>query len=652
MAPPTGPRGGPQRTGGRSSRGGGISKRRHNPLKTDRDGDVTMDAPAAGRSGSGPGARGSRDGRGGRGLSRGSTRVSSRVAQNLRNYAGDGTVASKAQFNRTTLKILGLRSSKVADKPDGGLRTLLDFLERKASKDKQITIGKSILDGDYVWISVHKDDAQNILHLNGFVFTGSPLTITETNERMPNKEEQISKEAAETKQKLTAVVAKRYDPQQKFLDLSALGSDDILSSMGTFDSQNLAEKAFKALVHLASSSYKNSEEKREALQAVSLARNNLNDVDQVFSLAHSLPDLRRLDLSGNNLDSLSKVAKWKYRFRYLEELHLTGNPLVAQENYLVELLQWFPSLQNLNGQQVRTPEQVAAGLRALEPTPLPQFPSNLRDGDANVATIFLQNFFPMFDTDRARLVSEFYDEDSWFSLAAVPNAGRPLEWRSYLKFSRNIQRFGGAGRNPGLMQRLFTGGNLIADMWKALPVTRHPGIDQPGQWLVDCHTFPHLADPSGHGSAMGLIICVNGQFEEADASANLFGTRTFSRTFILGPSKPFPPPKHPYRVISDQLTLHDWKPQAEAAVQAPVVAPIGNPIINPAIAPVPAVAPAVSDEVLKSQMIQELSNRTGMTAEYSMLCLSGAANWNFDLALKSFEETRANLPPQAFITAV
>lgn len=85
-------------------------------------------------------ARGARGSRGGR-----ATRASGRLAQNLRNYVSDsdGTGrTSKAQFNKTTLKIRGLKDSKAANNPDGGLRSLLDFLERKASRERPITLGK------------------------------------------------------------------------------------------------------------------------------------------------------------------------------------------------------------------------------------------------------------------------------------------------------------------------------------------------------------------------------------------------------------------------------------------------------------------------------------------------------------------------------
>jgi nuclear RNA export factor len=66
--------------------------------------------------------------------------------QNVKNYVGSrGSIATnKAHFNRATLKIHGFRESKAAQNEDGGKRSLIDFLERKASKDKKVTIGKVI----------------------------------------------------------------------------------------------------------------------------------------------------------------------------------------------------------------------------------------------------------------------------------------------------------------------------------------------------------------------------------------------------------------------------------------------------------------------------------------------------------------------------
>lgn len=143
MAPPTGPRASSHgsRPSLRGTRGGGVGKRRGTP-RTDRDGDVSMDTvspdnpPSGSAAHSGRGSRASKGGRGGR--------SSTRLAQNVRNFVSeqDGTVRNVKQPNKVTLKIRGLKDSKAASNPDGGLRSLLDFLERKSSKERPITLGR------------------------------------------------------------------------------------------------------------------------------------------------------------------------------------------------------------------------------------------------------------------------------------------------------------------------------------------------------------------------------------------------------------------------------------------------------------------------------------------------------------------------------
>lgn len=147
MAPPTGPRAGgttnTTRTSLRPTRGAGVGKRRATP-RTDRDGDVSMDSVAADSAPTSPaahsgrgGTRGNRGARAGKGGSSG--RSSTRLVQNVRNYASEHF---KLRPFNVTIKVLGLKDSKAANNPDGGLRSLLDFLERKASKERPITLSR------------------------------------------------------------------------------------------------------------------------------------------------------------------------------------------------------------------------------------------------------------------------------------------------------------------------------------------------------------------------------------------------------------------------------------------------------------------------------------------------------------------------------
>jgi nuclear RNA export factor len=141
--PPTAPRG--PRNSSPSVRGGGrggIQKRNKNtgPPRVDRDGDLVMDAAAAGdkrRSGKGrlegpASSRGS--GRGNGGPSRGGNLGTAKAQQAIiRGLGAKQANIVESHTGNNTLQITGLKSSKAASNPDGGLESLLSFLERKAS---------------------------------------------------------------------------------------------------------------------------------------------------------------------------------------------------------------------------------------------------------------------------------------------------------------------------------------------------------------------------------------------------------------------------------------------------------------------------------------------------------------------------------------
>ncbi|KAK4101724.1 hypothetical protein N658DRAFT_425140 [Parathielavia hyrcaniae] len=641
MAPPTGPRGGGHgnRPTVRGARGAGVGKRRATP-RTDRDGDVSMDSITSAKIPTGPSAQSTRGGRGSRGGR--PSRTSSRFAQNVRNYVSEQDGASrnpKSQFNKVFIKIHGLKDSKAASNSDGGLRSLLEFLERKSSHERPITFGKGFIRGDHVWLKVNQADTHHLLKLNGFTFAGAPLGIQEAAGPIPEQGSTDDPETktTDTKDKLLAVLASRYNVEQKLLDLSALGADQTLRSMGAFENKALAEKSFKALMRLTATRYDSAAEKEAAIQAVTLANNDILDVGEVFTMAQTLPRLRRLDLSGNQLQDFHKLSKWRHEFRLLEELHLVGNPLTNLSNYPTQVIEWFPSLQILDGHRVRAAEEAAEALKAWFPVPFPRLPSNLRDGENNVASTFVANFFTLYDHDRLALVRQFYDAESIFSL----NTGTEPATSPYHNFSRNLETIG--VRSSSAIQRLLSGANVIGELWAQLPATRHVSLEQAGEWQIDCHTFPGLADPSGQGIATGLVITVHSRLEEVDPTKQLVGTRAFSRSFILGPSLPGAP--HPYRVISDDLSLRAFVPQqtgapAQAAPAAAV--PVAPSAASPPVPPVPS-------DLERAQMVLELSKLTGMNAHYSELCLAGLANWDFNLALRSFEEKKAELPPEAFV---
>ncbi len=153
-AAPTGPRtSSPARRG--MSRGG-IQKRRTGPTRVDKDGDLVMDSGGSEVGGTSRGhyegsrsSRGRASGRAGHttGASRGSfgtQQGQQAIIRGLESLQAHNELSERGRESRkgnkrgldspvTYLRVHGLLESKAASNPDGGLRDLLSFLERKAN---------------------------------------------------------------------------------------------------------------------------------------------------------------------------------------------------------------------------------------------------------------------------------------------------------------------------------------------------------------------------------------------------------------------------------------------------------------------------------------------------------------------------------------
>ncbi|KAI1504473.1 hypothetical protein F5X99DRAFT_42060 [Biscogniauxia marginata] len=671
---PTGPRKGSATAGGRSTRGaagggkantrGGISKRRGGAAKVDRDGDLNMDGPAPSNratpnqkrtdNNSNPAGSTSRPARSTgtttrpprtsvkaqqiiqRALNGGGSGLTSRVTSGMAGSTRSSRITRQTNGTQAvTLKVEGLRSSRAAGNEGGGLKELLTFLERKAQNvgkvARHIRIKKSQVNGDFVYITTSKEDAEEILKLNNFQWAGTILTISESTEEIPAPGEiALSSTAIEMKDQLRSILSIRYDVNSKLLNLSSLGEDAGLNQMGFFNSGSKPEKLFRALMAVCEGLFKTPQAKRDAVASVSLAGNNVDDVLQIMSLADTFPDLINLDLSRNHFKDIKGLQKWRNRLRHIETLLLNDNPIESVDpNYKAELISWFPKLQNLSGIQVRTPDQVAAAKAASLPTPIPQNGPDFRDLN-RVGEGFIMEFMHLYDTDRHSLAAKYYDDQSTFSIAVnthAPHAPdvRVPAWGAYIKFSRNHTKI----TIPGVrFQRLFTGTHLIQSAWQQLPPTRHPDLtSQFDKYIVDCHPILGLADPSGQSTTGvdGIIITIHGEFEDQEPESMKTAKRSFSRTFVIGPGA-----SNPIRVVSDLLSVKAFAPVPTAS----------SPVPN-----------AQTGDELQQQMVIELCKQTGMTPEYSKFCLDGAA-WNFDLALASFNEKRAQLPAEAFATPI
>ncbi|KAL0939258.1 mRNA export factor mex67 [Colletotrichum truncatum] len=655
MAPPRAPRGAasqPAREtrnstlGAKSRGGGGIQKRRGGRTTTDKDGDLDMGSGAGGggggarRTNNKPAAADSNNSRPQRSTRSGGppTKAGSKVHQAIARHLNTGDGADLVSKRKPQsgglvwLSVKGLKESRAASNDDGGLRDLLTFLERKATtlsnRNKQVVIKKSSMRGEIVTVAASKEDAEEILKVNTFTFAGAKLEITDSDGSIA-KANEASAAAQETKSKLTNIMSLRYDIENKLLKLDALNQDEGLIQMGMLESKDRAEKLFKVMMRICDDLFKTPQAKIDAIHSISLANNGIDTVIQVEEMADTFPDLKNLDLSGNQIASMGGLSRWKGKLRKLETLYVTGNPLpLGDPKVMAELLQFFPKLQNLNGEQL-TPEQIEQIKAAGRPQPIPQRGPDFRDANG-IGESFLLEFFVGYDNDRTNLLAKYYDDNSQFSLAVDTHSIReenlppPLPWASYIKQSRNLQKITTPAARAA---RLTTGREAIWNQWNDLPQTKHPDIKADiSKYIMDCHLLPGLADPSGQtaGGVDGMVISVHGQFEECD-KAGKTGLRSFSRSFVLGPGRPG---ANPIRVVSDMLCLRAF-----------------NPLPNVFVAQ--GQAPSAQEQQQRQAMIAELSKQTTMTPQYSEMCLSDVA-WDFTRALAVFHEKKAQLPAEAF----
>ncbi|KAI9701660.1 MAG: nuclear mRNA export, poly(A)+RNA binding protein [Bogoriella megaspora] len=649
--------------GNRGNRGG-ISK--HNKaVRADRDGDVGMGTSQGSRT------QPSRAGRGGihsrqspaprpTQSTRGNNRHVAKKEQllgalqrgNLR-IAGQG----RDQKPSGNIRVTGWTKSTASTDSDGGMSALISWLERRVNiairkrttsqkttppRSFKLDSNKYHVKGDVLMISAHGTDASDLLHLDGFVFAGINIKVEEVDEKR-EKPDPASEETSNVRSMLQDFLSRRYDPNLKLLNLSEIGQDQELRDKHMFETASATMKFIPALMKICDEIFQSADQKKEAVKSISLASNDLDSLNMVQGLAPTFPDLLNLDLSNNKLPNLASILPWKKKFQLLEQLILRGNPLEQESpGYAEQLTTWFPNLRILNNIQIRTDEQIARQQQVAPPVLGPNF-----QDESGVGAHFIKSFFLAFDTNRQALAHEFYDENSSFSLTVNASAPREAgqqsffkrqDWDPYMKASRNLKKVSHLNTRMG---RQFTGPTDILNCWQSLPVTQHPDLEsQQDRWLLECQILPGIPDPSGNiaTGVDGLIITAHGEYDEPCVSAGGAKiTRSFDRTFVLGPGGP-----SGVRVVSDMLTVRAYGGYA-GYKPANALEP-AQQTNNTSAAP-PLTLPTLNEE--QSAMLAELARQTGMNLKYSQDCLE-QSQWNFLAAMESFKAVQPNLGPEAF----
>lgn len=168
---------------------------------------------------------------------------------------------------------------------------------------------------------------------------------------------------------LEQVIRKRYDPNAKLLDLSALAMDPLIQ--GAQLQSSSAEKVFSALfVTLEKSVFETREKRAEMIESVSFKNNSLNTVKEIIGASTTFYSIKNLDLSDNNFKKITDLTWWKNRFPGLEQIILAGNPVDSPQTR-EEVKKWYRKLKTYNLQPLDAPfvGSLQPQLEAVPPVP-------------------------------------------------------------------------------------------------------------------------------------------------------------------------------------------------------------------------------------------------------------------------------------------
>ncbi|KAF2403920.1 NTF2-like protein [Trichodelitschia bisporula] len=539
---------------------------------------------------------------------------------------------------------------------NGGVR------KRKIKKNNGSKIRKPAISGTIAYLTVSGDLAPKVLALDGLRIKDAVLHF-DTNVREVRVVEALRRAAGSSglsegdlKVHLTNTLSRRFKKEAALLDLCGMAYDTDLSPLGLQFAEP-SSPLFVAMMAICDVELGTAMDKAASVVHVSLANNNIGDLESVATLAETFPELKSLDLSGNpRLGNQPKFPSlWKREFKKLETLVLDNGPLLSTAD-VRHIIGSFPRLLNING--IKIPDDLRKKVKGS----LVVLPGQFKD-DGGVGSQFLANFFAGYDNDRQGLVDYYYDDASMFSLVVNNEAARVSdgiipkgEWAAYIHESRNLKKL---DNQSARLKRKHVGKQSIRSVFKALPATQHPSLaEEPGKWMVECVIHPGVPDPTGRvpGGVNGLLITTHGEFKDDHVlnEAHNVKTRSFDRTFIIGPgSEP-----GSIRIISDMLVIRGFGGAdaynvgiATAGAAAPpppplVVQPVQQLTPQPEIQQ-PVMQQSDSDDAQKQAMVTELCRLTGLNVGYSTLCLQ-ETGWAFDAALQAFQSAKDRIPPEAF----
>jgi nuclear RNA export factor len=705
---------------------GRIQKRRAGPSPVDKDGDLVMNSalPQEGSNVSTESSRGRNPVRGKPGPRHAAAGRNSRsvlstqqaqksIARGLESDQFRAVEQSMGASNRPgrqrgntklrrapqehaspSLRIHGLKESKVASNPDGGVRALLDFLERKVnssdakrgrvrvlkvcsinstasslegfhSRPTKSALSKhafnpasiltgyafrmsrasnfmytanraqSFLDGDDLVVTVNADHVAEFLNLDKAKFAGAILSVNSEDSLASVKTEvaegALSDEAKKTEQRIKEILSTRYNVDLKLLNLSGLGKDPGLAQMGMFDAERRITKLFPVLMVVCDRLFKSAQEKREAIVSVTLAENELDTIANVTSLAQTFPDLQNLDLSKNKFKDLRGLEGWRWKFRGLQNLKLSDNPIEASSpNYTQEVAKWFPTLQILNDLQIRTPAEASA-------TPSKEAsdsscPIPLLGPDFRDVGQVGETFLRQFFTlyDRDRVALADQFYDEESTHSVSVNVSAPRDDSSALSSPFDSTTFKQSRNLVKLKDRLPA---QVARLLRGASAVKKLWLELPASKHPDLVT-----DTSKYMIDCRPVYGLRDPTGAASRGVDGLMLMVHGEFEEVQPQQPSAVP----RSFSRTFVLGPGRPSG------PPIRVVSDLLVVKAWGrlPLPVVvseqSPAVTvseEEAKKEELVKQLVLTTQMTAQYAALCLA-ETGWDLQQALQAFEANK------------
>ncbi|XP_034235573.1 nuclear RNA export factor 1-like [Thrips palmi] len=430
------------------------------------------------------------------------------------------------------------------------------------------------------------------------------------------------------KEVLKVVMARRFRPDVRSLDLSRFHADPDLHERFVPLNQESVLSAVLSLVV----------EHCPTLHAIDLSHNSIYSLEGVKSLVSKLSHLRILHLANNQMEDVTKLDPLKGLA--VEELLITSNPLCAryteQGAYVTDVRKRLRKLLKLD--EVVLPPPI---LFDEETAQLPPSKGSYMCAEQgkDIARQFLEQFYAIYDSPNREPLRDAYHESAMLSMSCHINSQNrnsgPRDkamLNAYQTNNRNLKRVTDSDRR---LRYLMSGHAEIMKFLCSLPSSQH----DPHSFAVDLLLYtPQL-----------IQLCLCGVFRETGASSNM-PVRAFSRSIVIVPQG------QGFCIVNETINITNaTSAQADAAFKtslAPVapVPAVPAPVVPLMPVPVSPSVGAPGQDLAKLQMVEHVSNVSGMNLFYSEECLK-QNSWNVEHALHAFQllQKQGTIPNEAFV---